>query len=137
MEFGVIAPQRTNNLRHMVSEQKSSCHFRFNNVLMTCRNTLIVLKITLLNMTGFVPHGKNRSPQPAIDGMKEVGPTTACALVASIGNAHDFKNERQLTAWLGLTPSQYSSDGKSKLDRMTKAGDSYLRTLLVQGLVRF
>jgi transposase len=38
-----------------------------------------------------------------------------------------------LAAWLGLTPSQYSSGGKSKLGRITKAGDSYLRTLLVQG----
>lgn len=65
--------------------------------------------------------------------LKGVGPTTACALVASIGNAHDFKNGRQLAAWLGLTPSQYSSGGKSKLGRITKAGDSYLRTLLVQG----
>ncbi len=56
-------------------------------------------------------------------------------LVASIGNAHDFKNGRQsqLAAWLGLTPSQYSSGGKSKPGRITKAGDSYLRTLLVQG----
>lgn len=57
--------------------------------------------------------------------LKGVGPTTACALVASIGNAHDFKNGRQLAAWLGLTPSQYSSGGKSKLGRITKAGDSY------------
>jgi transposase len=65
--------------------------------------------------------------------LKGIGPTTASALVASIGNAHDFKNGRQLAAWLGLTPSQYSSGGKSKLGRITKAGDSYLRTLLVQG----
>lgn len=65
--------------------------------------------------------------------LKGVGPITACALVASIGNAHDFKNGRQLAAWLGLTPPQYSSGGKSKLGRITKAGDSYLRTLLVQG----
>lgn len=65
--------------------------------------------------------------------LKGIGPTTACALVASIGNAHDFKNGRQLAAWLGLTPSQYSRGGKSKLGRITKAGDSYLRTLLVQG----
>lgn len=65
--------------------------------------------------------------------LKGVGPTTACALVASIGNAHDFKNGRQLAARLGLTPSQYSSCGKSNLGRITKAGDSYLRTFLVQG----
>lgn len=64
--------------------------------------------------------------------LKGVGPTTACALVACIGNAHDFKNGRQLAAWLGLTPSQYSSGGKSKLGRITKACDSYLQTFLVQ-----
>jgi transposase len=65
--------------------------------------------------------------------LKGVGPTTASALVASIGNAHDFKNGRQLAAWLGLTPSQYSSGGKIKAWQDKKAGDAYLRTLLVQG----
>ncbi len=49
-----------------------------------------------------------------------------------VSYAHDFKNGRQLAAWLGLTPSQYSSGRKSKLGGITKAGDSYLRTLLVQ-----
>ena len=62
-----------------------------------------------------------------------VGPTTASALVASIGDGHDFKNGRQLAAWLGLTPGQYSSGGKQRLGRITKAGDRYLRTLLILG----
>lgn len=50
--------------------------------------------------------------------LKGIGPTTACAPVASIGNAHDFKNGRQLAVWLGLASSQYSSGGKSKLGRI-------------------
>lgn len=62
-----------------------------------------------------------------------IGPTTASALVAAIGNAHDFKNGRQLAAWLGLVPSQYSTGGKPRLGRITKAGDAYLRTLLILG----
>jgi transposase len=62
-----------------------------------------------------------------------VGPTTATAIVASIGNGHDFENGRQFSAWLGLVPRQHSSGGKAKLGRITKAGDSYLRTLLVLG----
>ena len=62
-----------------------------------------------------------------------VGPTTATAIVASIGNGHDFKNGRQFSAWLGLVPRQNSSGGKTKLGRITKAGDGYLRTLLVLG----
>ncbi|EGO7490536.1 IS110-like element ISShdy1 family transposase, partial [Escherichia coli] len=62
-----------------------------------------------------------------------IGPMTATAIVASIGNGHDFKNGRQFSAWLGLTPRQQSSGGKARLGRITKAGDSYLRTLLVLG----
>jgi transposase len=62
-----------------------------------------------------------------------VGETTATALVAMIGNGHEFKSGRQLSAWLGLVPGQYSSGGKTRLGRITKAGDPYLRSLLVMG----
>ncbi len=62
-----------------------------------------------------------------------IGPVTASALLASIGNGHDFKNGRQLAAWLGLVPGQHSSGGKNRLGRITKAGDRYLRWLLVLG----
>ena len=62
-----------------------------------------------------------------------IGPVTASAFVASIGNGHDFKNGRQVAAWIGLVPGQYSSGGKARLGRITKAGDHYLRSLLVMG----
>ena len=62
-----------------------------------------------------------------------VGETTATCLLAMIGNAHEFSNARQFAAWLGLTPGQYSSGGKARLGRITKAGDAYLRTLLILG----
>lgn len=62
-----------------------------------------------------------------------LGETTATALVAMIGNGHEFRNGRQLSAWLGLVPGQYSSGGKTRLGRITKAGDAYLRSLLVMG----
>jgi len=62
-----------------------------------------------------------------------VGPTTATAMLAMIGNGHEFKCGRQFAAWLGLTPGQYSSGGKTRLGRITKAGDAYLRTLLILG----
>ena len=62
-----------------------------------------------------------------------IGPTTASALLASMGGGHDFKNGRQVAAWVGLAPGQYSSGGKARLGRITKAGDAYLRSLLVMG----
>lgn len=62
-----------------------------------------------------------------------VGPITADAVVATIGSAQDFKNGRQFAAWLGLVPVQHSSGGRSRLGRISCRGDSYLRTLLIQG----
>ena len=62
-----------------------------------------------------------------------IGPNTASAMLASIGAGHDFKNGRQVAAWIGLTPGQYSSGGTARLGRITKAGDKYLRSLLVMG----
>lgn len=62
-----------------------------------------------------------------------IGPVTASALVATVGNAHEFRNGRQFAAWLGLTPRQSSTGGKSRLGRISKRGDVSLRTLLVHG----
>lgn len=62
-----------------------------------------------------------------------VGPTTADAAIATIGDARAFRNGRQFAAWVGLTPRQFSSGGKTRLGPITRRGDAYLRTLLVQG----
>jgi transposase len=62
-----------------------------------------------------------------------VGVITATALVATIGDASQFRSGRQLAAWLGLVPRQYSSGGKERLGRISKRGDGYLRRLLVHG----
>jgi transposase len=62
-----------------------------------------------------------------------IGPLTASALIASIGDARNFKNGRQLAAWLGLVPRQHSSGGKVLLQGISKRGDAYLRTLLIHG----
>ena len=62
-----------------------------------------------------------------------IGPITASALTASIGDAKHFDNGRQLAAWLGLVPKQHSSGGKPRLLGISKRGDAYLRTLLIHG----
>ena len=66
-------------------------------------------------------------------GIAGVGPITALATVASVGPAHEFANGRQFAAWLGLVPRQWSTGGKTRLGRITKRGDPYLRNLLVMG----
>jgi transposase len=62
-----------------------------------------------------------------------VGPITASAIAASVDDFKQFANARQFGAWLGLVPSQNSTGGKASLGRITKRGDAYLRTLLIQG----
>lgn len=68
-----------------------------------------------------------------LEKIEGVGPITATAAVASIGDAKIFKNGRQMAAWLGLTPRQYSSGEKQRLGGISKKGDCYLRSLLVHG----
>ena len=62
-----------------------------------------------------------------------VGALTASAAIATVVDFKQFKNGAQFGAWLGLTPKQSSSGGKTKLGKITKRGDTYLRTLLIQG----
>jgi transposase len=62
-----------------------------------------------------------------------VGPLTATAVVASIGNGASFGKGRSFATWLGLVPGQYSTGGKQKLLGISKRGNSYLRRLLVHG----
>jgi transposase len=65
--------------------------------------------------------------------LRGVGPITATALVATVGNARQFANGRQMSAALGLTPRQHSSGGRERLLGISKRGDAYLRTLLIHG----
>ncbi|MEZ9130124.1 IS110 family transposase, partial [Vibrio splendidus] len=65
--------------------------------------------------------------------VRGIGPQTATAILASIGNGSQFDKSRDFSAWLGLVPKQYSTGGKPRLGRITKHGDKYLRTLLVHG----
>jgi len=62
-----------------------------------------------------------------------IGPMTATAMVVAVGDGKYFKNGRQLAAWRGLAPGQYSSGDRRRRLSITKRGDRYLRTLLIHG----
>jgi len=65
--------------------------------------------------------------------IKGVGPKTATAIVAAIGDGAEFKNGRHLAAWVGLVPKQHSSGNKTVLMGISKRGNQHLRSLLVHG----
>jgi transposase len=62
-----------------------------------------------------------------------IGPITATALIAAVGDVGVFKNGRQFAAWLGLVPKQHSTGGQTHLLGISKRGDSYVRKLLIHG----
>lgn len=78
-------------------------------------------------------HARHSEDAQRISAITGVGPITASAVVATVAHARDYKNGRQMAAWVGLVPRQHSSGGKSRLGRITKRGDTYLRSLLTQG----
>lgn len=84
-------------------------------------------------------HKENEASQ-RLEAIPGIGPITASAIVATVGNASEFKNGKQLSAWFGLVPKQRSSGGKQTFLGISKRGDTYLRTLLIHGaraVIRF
>lgn len=65
--------------------------------------------------------------------IRGVGPKTATAVIAAVGDGKDFDNGRHMAAWLGLVPRQHSSGDRTILMGISKRGDQHLRTLLVHG----
>lgn len=62
-----------------------------------------------------------------------IGPITATALIAAIGNGAAFRKGREFAAWMGVVPREYSTGGKQKLLGISKHGNAYLRRLFIQG----
>ncbi|MGA2755113.1 MAG: IS110 family transposase [Terracidiphilus sp.] len=68
-----------------------------------------------------------------LDAIPGIGPLTATALIAAIGNGGAFRKGREFAVWLGLVPREHSTGGKQKLLGISKRGNCYLRKLFVQG----
>ena len=104
------------------------------NHIKAMQSRLIDLEKYLNNLDTQIDRASQESRQcQAIREIPGVGRLTSSALVASIGDAREFDSGRQLSAWLGLVPSQHSSGGKSLLLGISKRGDSYLRRMFIHG----
>ena len=133
-EFGIVLPQKIANLRRDIIEHLEALPGYVNR----CVGDLLVHADALDVRIGeydriIAKAAKDDARSKRLMKLPGIGPNTASAMLASIGGGHDFQNGRQVAAWIGLTPGQYSSGGKARLGRITKAGDRYLRSLLVMG----
>ena len=137
-EFGVVLPQSAQVLRERLSEVIEDAS---NDLAAMARLTLQRAQQQWQELEAHLQwcddriaaHQKDDEQVKRASGLKGVGVITASAIVATVGDFKQFKNGAQFGAWLGLTPRQNSSGGKSSLGSITKRGDQYLRTLLIQG----
>jgi transposase len=133
-EFGVVLPLRSVTVRRQAAAAAESLPGLARRAIGDLLDELRVLDERIGGYDREI-EAQARLCEPAQRLMKirGIGPTTALAIVATVGNAREFKNGRQFAAWIGLVPGQYSTGGKTRLGHISKRGDAYLRNLLVQG----
>jgi len=133
-EFGQVLPQRSSELRRGLA----GCLEQLPTRVAAALSDLLAHVRSLDERIGaydreLKQHAHSEPNARRIQQLAGIGPITASAVVASVGDAQEFRNGRQFAAWLGLTPRQYSSGGKTRLGHITRRGDAYLRTLLIMG----
>jgi transposase len=137
LEYGIVVPKGVSKLRKLLP----SLIEEYGTVSALWKETFKELYAELTQLDERLEHYDKRIAHWAqshdvtrrLMEIPGVGELTATAVYASVGNPNDFKNGRQFSAWVGLTPKQYSTGGKTRLGGISKRGDKYLRKLLILG----
>lgn len=137
-EYGLTAPRELGQLRTAIpcwlEDTGNGLSERFRGLLSGLWHDLQGLDERVREMDREIDRIAAQDPvAKRLQQLRGVGPLTATALVATIGDANQYANGRQMAASLGLTPKQHSSGGKDRLLGISKRGDPYLRQLLVHG----
>jgi transposase len=137
-EYGLVAPLQLCHLRQAVpgwlEDPDNGLSERFRRLLSGLWADLRGLDERVAELDTEIATIAQEDPAvQRLQQLRGVGPITATALVAAVGDGAQFANGRQMSAALGLTPGQHSSGGRDRLLGISKRGDSYLRTLLIHG----
>jgi transposase len=137
-EYGLVAPKELAQLRralsHWLEDAENGLSERFRRLLSGLWGDLRGLDDRVAELDREIETIAQDDPAAKrLQRLRGIGPVTATALVAAVGNGEQFANGRQMSAAFGLTPIQHSSGGKERLLGISKRGDSYLRSLLIHG----
>ena len=137
-EFGIVAGVGRNGVEKLLAiidlGEDEQVPLQARVCLMALRDQLMMVKHQIADADQGIAeaHRLNETSQRLAD-IPGVGPLIATALVASVPDPHMFRSGRDLAAWIGLVPRQNSTGGKERLGRISKAGNRYLRSMLVVG----
>jgi transposase len=137
-EYGLVASKELGQLRRALpcwlEDAQNGLSGRFRRLLDGLWGDLQALDERVAELDREITRLAQNDPlAKRLQQLRGVGPITATALVAAVGNGAQFSTGRQMSAALGLTPRQKSSGGKERLLGISKRGDTYLRTLLIHG----
>jgi transposase len=137
-EYGIVIAKSPATLRKAIPElledADNGLSFDFRQLLSELYGDLQVIDNRVAELTQRIERTVRTSDDvKRLLEIPGIGPLTASALIATVGDARQFKNGRQMAAFLGLVPRQHSSGGKQTLLGIHKRGDGYLRGLLVHG----
>lgn len=133
-EFGVVLPLRSVTVRRQAAAAAEALPELARRMIGDLLDQLRLLDERIGGYDREIgAQAKLCEPAQRLMKIRGIGATTALAIVATVGNAREFRNGRQFAAWIGLVPGQYSTGGRTRLGHISKRGDAYLRNLLVQG----
>ena len=133
-EFGIVLPQKAEVVRRQAAAKLEDLPGYANTVIGDLLSEVHHLDERIKQYDAHIrTMARDCTTAQRLMHLRGVGQTTATAIVAMVGNGTEFTSGRQFAAWLGLVPGQYSSGGKARLGRITKAGNPYVRSLLVLG----
>jgi transposase len=133
-ELGIVMPKKAETIRKLAYQHLEDLPGYFNQVVNDLLDELSRLDKRVDSYDVLIREmARQDSRSKRLMQINGIGEVTASAIVAMVGNGHDFKNSRQFAAWIGLVPRQFGTGGKVQLGRITKVGDPYLRKLLVMG----
>ena len=137
-EFGIVAGVGRNGLDRLLTIIEAGGDERVpaaaRDCLLALREQLVLVKRQILDADRrILAWHRSSELSLRLAEIPGVGPLIATAMVASIPDPHIFKSARDVPAWIGLVPKQNSTGGKERLGHISKAGNRYLRWLLVAG----
>lgn len=138
LEYGITVPVGRKvferNLPDILEDAENGLPDFMRSLIFRLRQRWLELDVQIDEMSELLQQASLASEEcQLISSVPGIGPIIATGLIAAVGNGKQFKRGRDMSAWLGLVPRQYSTGGKSNLGGISKRGNVYLRRQVIQG----